>query len=189
VIPSLSGREISCTDCHGNDAPAGARGPHGSGVAFILRAGYATADGNDEASSAYALCYECHDRERVLSSSAFPAHRLHVVDQRASCSTCHNPHGSADNRALIRFGEEPGSVALSMSLSTGRLAFDSLGPGSGACYVTCHGYDHAPAVYGGEIPVVEAFDSMPSAPGRDAVVAPPPPSASPRARPRKLRDE
>lgn len=148
VAPGLSGREINCTDCHGNSDPAGPRGPHGSAVRFILRAGYATTDGGSESAQAYALCYECHDRERVLDSPVFPLHRRHVVDERASCATCHSPHGSIRNRALVRFGEETLPIGVAPSMQTGQLAFVSAGPGSGSCALTCHGSDHAPREYG-----------------------------------------
>ncbi|NOZ77989.1 MAG: hypothetical protein GXP48_02170 [Acidobacteria bacterium] len=147
VIASLRGKQISCTDCHGNSNPAGPRGPHGSAVQYILRLNYVTTDG-PESPNAYALCYACHDRKKVLDSTAFPEHGEHIVKIGASCATCHNPHGSVINRALIRFGEETIISGVAPSPSTGRLAFVSTGPGSGACYLLCHGKDHGPATYG-----------------------------------------
>ncbi len=144
----LTGREINCTDCHGNSDPSGPRGPHGSAVRFLLRAEYETIDGVEESEAAYRLCYECHDRTSVLDDSSFEHHRLHVVDERASCATCHSAHGSLDNRALIRFGEEVFVGGVGPSIASGRLGFTSSGPGSGSCFLTCHGYDHAPESYG-----------------------------------------
>jgi len=148
VLPDLAGRHINCTDCHGNSDPTGPTGPHGSAVPFLLRANYTTTDGADESPSTYALCYVCHQRERVLVTSPFPEHGRHIIKEDASCATCHNPHGSVDNRALIRFGEEVLVAGVSPSAETGRLAFVSDAPGSGACYLTCHGVDHAPEAYG-----------------------------------------
>jgi len=148
LVPELSGREINCTDCHGNSDSKGPAGPHGSAVQFLLKSEYVTSDGSEESALTYALCYQCHRREQVLDSVVFPEHRRHVVDERASCATCHNGHGSVANRALIGFGEQTRPVGVSPSAMTGLLAFDSFGPGSGACYVSCHGYDHAPAIYG-----------------------------------------
>lgn len=148
VLPALAGREINCTDCHGSADPRGPRGLHGSSEAFLLRRRYPTLDGAVEAGETYALCYGCHRRDRVLDSSPFPLHRLHVVEARASCATCHNPHGSLQNRALIRFSEEGKVSGVSPSLAAGRLGFLSESRGSGACYLTCHGKDHSPAVYG-----------------------------------------
>jgi len=164
VIAELSGREINCTDCHGNSDPNGARGPHGSGVRFLLRAEHVTTDGNNEAARTYALCYGCHDRQLVLDSTLFPEHRRHVVEVRSACSTCHNPHGSPDNRALIRFGDPAAPSPVSPSGLSGRLAFASDSPGSGACFLTCHGYDHAPAVYGTLAPLADELISAPEEP-------------------------
>ncbi len=149
--PSVAGSVsdvLACGDCHGNSDPTGAKGPHGSAVRYILRDAFTTEDGSPESPATYGLCYRCHERERVLDSPDFPEHRRHVVDLRASCSTCHNPHGSYANRSLIRFDQTASLVRVSSSTSTGRLAFESEIPGNGACYLTCHGFDHGPATYG-----------------------------------------
>jgi len=172
LAPEFSSREINCTDCHGNSDPDGPRGPHGSGVRYLLNGEYVTTDGTEESALAYALCYRCHDRAQVIDSAAFPEHRRHVVDERASCATCHDGHGSIANRALIGFGEQTRAAGVSPSVGAGRLAFESYGPGSGACYVTCHGYDHAPATYGGFAPEVEALTEAGTMPG-EAVPARP----------------
>lgn len=151
VAPGLAGGEINCTDCHGSDDRSAARGPHGSSVPFILARSYSATSGAQESAATYALCYQCHDRQAILERSAFPEHGEHIVDLKASCSTCHNPHGSEDNRALIRFGERGylgGEVGLGQA---GRIAFVSSAPGSGACFLSCHGEDHNPKSYGGEI--------------------------------------
>ena len=145
----LSDKAIGCTDCHGNSAPDGAQGPHGSSVRSLLKAEYVAVDGIEESEKSYALCYQCHEREKVLDSQHFPEHRRHVVDLKASCATCHDAHGSIENRALVRIGERGAGTLVGPSASTGELAFVSSSPGSGSCYVTCHGYDHGPGVYGG----------------------------------------
>ena len=149
VDAELTGLEINCTDCHGNSDPSGPAGPHGSEYRYILSSQYVTVDGSQESSEAYALCYRCHDRDMLYGSSSFPLHDLHVAEERASCATCHSAHGSVDNRSLIRFSEETILAGVSQSPTSGRLAFVSDGPGSGACYVFCHGVDHAPESYGG----------------------------------------
>lgn len=147
LLPEWKGKELSCTDCHGNSDPAGARGPHGSAVRHLLVAEYVTVDGSAESAGTYALCYSCHQREAVLDGTVFPLHRLHVVERAVACATCHSAHGAVHNRALIRFGEGGFTPGVGPSLLADRLAFDSPAPGSGACYLTCHGVDHPPAVY------------------------------------------
>lgn len=156
IIPALAGREVNCTDCHGNSNPTGPLGPHGSSVDYLLLEQYVTADGNGESAQAYGLCYRCHNRSSVLNSSSFPEHRLHVVEERASCATCHSAHGSIGNRALIRFGEETIVAGVTPSQRTGRLQFLSNTPGSGTCYLTCHGEDHSPETYGPAAPLAAA---------------------------------
>jgi len=157
VVPRLAGQVINCTDCHGNSKQAGPRGPHGSDFRYILTLQYVTVDGDRESLSTYALCYGCHEREAVLETSPFPQHGMHIVGQRASCATCHNAHGSVDNRALVRFGEETIIGGVSPSVTTGLLRFESSGQGSGACYLTCHGVDHNPKTYGGEMGIIETL--------------------------------
>jgi predicted CXXCH cytochrome family protein len=147
LLTELAGEVINCTDCHGNADPGGSAGPHGSPVRYLLAAGYSVMDG-PESPETYALCYRCHDRKKVLEFSPFPLHEEHIVEAGASCATCHNPHGSVGNRALIRFGEETVVAGVSPSPSTGLLRFESEGPGSGACFLSCHGVDHAPEAYG-----------------------------------------
>ena len=60
----------------------------------------------------------------------------------ASCAVCHDPHGSSEQRALVRFDR---SQVTSNSL--GVLLFQSAGSGSGSCDLECHGYDHVDARY------------------------------------------
>jgi hypothetical protein len=153
VIAALRGREINCTDCHGNADTRGPLGPHGSTEAYLLRARHTTVDGLTETAANYELCYSCHSREAVLRSTVFPEHRQHIVELRSACATCHNAHGSVVNRALIRFGEETLIGGVSPSVQTGRIAFLSNGPGEGTCHLTCHGKDHGPLSYGGLGPV------------------------------------
>jgi predicted CXXCH cytochrome family protein len=145
--PLTSDSLINCTDCHTNDDIVGARGPHGSRVPGLLGADYSMLDGQPESPTAYALCYGCHDRDTVLDDDPFPLHRLHVVEERTACVVCHNPHGATASRALIRFNE-PTAITGVLASASGRLEYDSEGPGTGSCYLTCHGVNHDPLGYG-----------------------------------------
>ena len=141
--PWLSGDVLTCSDCHGADGDDPRRGPHGSRNPFLLRGGYVVRDGSPEAIAAYEACYDCHGRGAVLSDDTFAGHSQHVVAGQISCYACHDSHGSRDYPALIRFNKDPrnGTVAPS---SSGRLEYD---PGSGVCYLSCHGVDHDPLGY------------------------------------------
>lgn len=164
TVPSLKpewrgGRMVYCSDCHGSDTgrKAGGTGPdgvHGSNEPGLLIARYETADYTMESPQAYALCYTCHERDGVggiLSDRSFRYHRLHVVDERTPCSTCHDSHGvstaaggtSRNNAYLMNFDVsivQPDPV-------TGRLEYRNQGSGSGTCYLSCHGVAHSPKSY------------------------------------------
>jgi hypothetical protein len=62
--------------------------------------------------------------------------------QPASCATCHDPHGSARNPALIAF--DPGVVTKA---SVGTIAYQRTGLRQGTCTLSCHGHDHVQARY------------------------------------------
>lgn len=148
LLPPLSSDSmINCSDCHASDDPGAPKGPHGSRVPGLLGADYARQDGQPESPSTYRLCYRCHDRDVVLDSDPFPLHRLHVVEDRAPCGLCHDPHGATAARALIRFNEVTSITGVNAS-GSGRLGYESDSAGSGACYLSCHGVDHDPLGYG-----------------------------------------
>jgi len=137
-IPSLKKQfgVIKCTDCHA---------PHGSIYENILSKNYQRRD-DFESEESYALCYSCHLRSSILSNESFPYHRQHIVDERTSCYTCHDSHGSINNPALIRFNKDPRFTRVNPS-SSGRLEYYSKGRNSGGCYLNCHGVDHNPKEY------------------------------------------
>ncbi|HJW33331.1 MAG TPA: cytochrome c3 family protein [Holophagaceae bacterium] len=62
--------------------------------------------------------------------------------QPANCATCHDPHGSARNPALVAF--DPGVVSKS---SVGTIAYQRTGLRQGSCTLSCHGYDHVQTRY------------------------------------------
>ncbi len=143
---------ISCTDCHSSDSSvsggSGGKGPHGSIYAPILQREYQVADPVMESFQAYNLCYKCHTESAVLNDIGGFPHRTHVVTQRTSCATCHDAHGSQQNRALINFmvRDRTGNPIVTVS-GSGQMLFQSSGPGHGTCYLTCHGSNHDPRSY------------------------------------------
>ena len=158
-VPSLiagfnSSSVIYCHDCHGN--PDGERfggggpdGPHGSNFPFLLRARYETADFTEESASAYALCYQCHDRESILDDESFE-HDEHVDNEDTPCSVCHDPHGvdttganPDEHRALINFDLS----VVQPDPNTGLLRYERTGQFRGRCYLRCHGENHSPESY------------------------------------------
>jgi len=139
---------ISCTDCHGASDPAAPKGPHGSDWQYLLAERYVTSDFTPESSSSYALCYKCHSQSTLLNDESFP-HRKHVVDERAPCSACHDPHGvsfmqgnSLRNSHLINF-----DLSIVLPDDRGRLEFNDLGRFQGQCFLNCHGKLHNPNGY------------------------------------------
>jgi predicted CXXCH cytochrome family protein len=137
----------------------------------MLGASMNTQEGQPESETAYALCYACHDRQIVLEQDAFPLHKEHVVGERIPCRSCHDPHGATSALALIRFNEPTVLTGVTASLS-GSLSYESMGSGSGACFLTCHGVNHDPLGYGA------GFDSkglplMPEMWGRESLLEAP----------------
>jgi predicted CXXCH cytochrome family protein len=152
--PLTTASLIKCTDCHNNDDPAGARGPHGSSHKHILATNFSESDG-EEGITQYELCYSCHRRTSILNNESFPYHSLHISFVGTSCRTCHNPHGSTRYPHLIDFDY---NMEITPS-SGGKLGYTSFAPKAGQCYLTCHNKDHNPAVYpAGNI----SPDSLPS---------------------------
>jgi predicted CXXCH cytochrome family protein len=146
---------VKCSDCHNNDSGPGAgglgpKGPHGSTNPALLERTYLTADRTPESATAYALCYKCHDRTKLIGAgSAFVRHGQHIRDLSTPCNVCHDPHGisstqgnSTNNSKLINF-----DLSVVRPSSSGQLKFVSAGTNRGSCYLTCHGSNHNPFTY------------------------------------------
>ncbi|MGA2501704.1 MAG: cytochrome c3 family protein [Tepidisphaeraceae bacterium] len=147
-VPSLlpgwsTSSMIYCSDCHGSDSgrKVGGTGPdgvHGSINPALLNRGYSTTYGTSESAGAYALCYRCHDRTRLLTentaSNPFKYHKKHVQDLNTPCSVCHDPHGSTNAR-LINFD------ARVVTAAGGQINASSV---KASCTLTCHGKAHPP---------------------------------------------
>jgi predicted CXXCH cytochrome family protein len=158
---------IYCGDCHASDdgpgaGGSGARGPHGSQFQHLLERSYLSADRTVEAPSSYALCYKCHDRDRLLldaeaargnsafrkqvGASAISLHKLHVQDRGTACATCHTAHGVSQGAATA--GDHAHLVNFDVSVvravpGGGPMRFQDRGARSGACAVLCHGVTHS----------------------------------------------
>jgi hypothetical protein len=142
--------QITCGSCHGNDDPAGPKGPHGSRFRGLLKANFEMEDGRAESETSYALCYDCHDRTSILGNESFAFHAQHIQGSGAggeggtSCFTCHDAHGSTRYQYLIRFNEDV--VLPNADL---KLEFKAQGVASrhGSCLLNCHGVEHNPKEY------------------------------------------
>lgn len=157
--PLSSGSQIYCTDCHNSDTGRNLGttstlpgGPHGSNIQHILErrnnletppaAAGGSSSGVSYAVSNYALCDKCHDvQNSIVADRSFRRHRLHVVDQRAACSTCHDPHASSAPM-LVNFDR-----SIVAPNSQGVLRFTRTGTGHGTCSLRCHGENHNNLTY------------------------------------------
>lgn len=159
LMPPLKvGSIISCIDCHNSDnarsaGGSGANGVHGSLFDPLLVRNYDTEDFTTESAQAYALCYGCHRRESILNNESFPFHNLHIVEQRATCGTCHDAHGiyrgqgdDTNHGSLINF--DLAVVRSAGTPSGSRLEFNDTGRFSGNCTLTCHSVIHMEFSYG-----------------------------------------
>ncbi|MDA8077819.1 MAG: hypothetical protein M0Z79_02660 [Nitrospiraceae bacterium] len=134
-VPSLMppynvASRITCSGCHGNSDSSGPRGPHGSDFEYMLKSQYIQGE-TAESQSAYALCYNCHNRQNILGDASFQKHNFHVVFRHAPCAACHVSHGSRQNSHLISFSAAFVDPAPSPTYSP------SLA-GKPMCYLTCH---------------------------------------------------
>ena len=124
------GSTLLCSDCHNNEQTAGVngsarnsaigpKGPHGSANPRMLRANYSFAVGVNQApfgnydTNNFALCFLCHDEQRLRGASVNRSnfyqaggvgagrgnlHHLHLVDKtNANCIECHyNIHSNVE---------------------------------------------------------------------------------------------
>ena len=158
-VPSLlagwtTASVIGCTDCHNNNegpmaGGAGPNGPHGSSYANLLGWNYRTSSGAESA-GAFELCYRCHSRTSILNDDSFPHHYRHIVEERASCNMCHDPHGvsasqgdNVNHSHLINFD----LTYVQPELISGDIIFEDRGNERGSCTLRCHGENHRDESY------------------------------------------
>lgn len=143
ISPLTTNSKIYCTDCHASNNVSDPKGPHGSSFPYILKLQYTTTDNTTESATAYALCYSCHSRTNILADTSFKEHSLHIADEKANCSICHDSHGisntqgnSTNNSNLINFRTDI------VKSKNGQLKFVDTGNRSGYCVLICHAKGH-----------------------------------------------
>jgi predicted CXXCH cytochrome family protein len=149
IAPLTTASIIYCTACHASDGTGAPAGPHGSIYNHILKLQNLTANNTTESAAAYALCYSCHSRTSILNDVSFDEHSKHIVDERAPCNTCHDPHGISATQGTITNNSNLINFATNIVTpsSSGILRFDDQGLYHGRCYLTCHGENHNPLSY------------------------------------------
>jgi hypothetical protein len=140
---------INCSDCHGSADAEIPPGIHGSRVPAILKADYQTQDGFEETEQTYAHCYGCHRRDSILADESFPLHRLHIVEAKASCFTCHDSHASRTLPHLLAIEDDSRSGRIQPDQFSRKTYWDN-GDRAGVCYLTCHNVEHDGWAYGPE---------------------------------------
>jgi hypothetical protein len=153
---------VYCTDCH-TTAGGPTKGPHGSPLLHILdgSADYVTqTDPNQSCAqgacgsvhSSGELCFKCHQNNTYntgLNSTSTTRFRngnenLHAFHNFASCYTCHDSHGSEQDR-LINFDT---SVVYIYPGYNSQTAWQfNYTTNTGTCAVGCHDGDHGDKSY------------------------------------------
>lgn len=142
IAPLTTSSMIKCTDCHNNNAGpgnggAGPKGPHGSLYSPLLERNLSFADNQTESLSTYALCYKCHDRNNILADRSFSKHKKHIMEEKNSCTSCHDSHGVKNASHLINFDRN-----IVSANSLGQISFIDNGRLHGSCNLKCHGEEH-----------------------------------------------
>jgi len=145
---------VTCSNCHER---------HGSAEPSLKVARYDQANSvsYSHGSAQYALCWQCHDEDKVVRTAAGSSannafgtrHSLHVRSESASYIICHDVHFSYDagEDGLMSFAYPVKQQGWSFSLGSQTLssAFRDTGTNTGSCYLTCHGGSHSGWSYSG----------------------------------------
>ena len=126
--PVAAGECESCHLGHGGDRPK------------LLKLNVAAVPPVPYATSAYALCFDCHDpllgtEKESLGVTGFRdgrqnLHRVHLQgSDPATCGTCHDYHASSQVKLLrAKAGSGKGEVTLTFAEA----------PNGGSCTTSCH---------------------------------------------------
>ncbi|MDD2922373.1 MAG: cytochrome c3 family protein, partial [Anaerolineales bacterium] len=148
---------LYCGDCHDNaSAPTNGNGPHGSPRLHILAGSSEYITKVDPSKSCAPggcpsihtpgeLCFKCHQYGTYATNINPPTttrfkkgvENLHVFHSFAACYTCHDSHGSEQDR-LINFDVSVVSVGGN---SQSAWNYDPA-TNVGSCSISCHGGDH-----------------------------------------------
>jgi DmsE family decaheme c-type cytochrome len=116
-------RDNACLTCHQNDAKRmfwkGSQHQSRDVVCSSCHKVHAAQDPVRDKHAQTEVCFTCHKEQRALAEK--PSHHP-VIEGKMACSSCHNPHGSAGPKLLVK---------------------DSV---TGTCY-TCHAEKRGPFVF------------------------------------------
>lgn len=152
-----SAHEGKSLTCFGGGSSGGCHSSgHGTDQTAMLAARYDTDDGTTYAAARFQACWNCHNETTIVySSNAFQdLHKKHVVDKRAACAVCHDPHGSYD-------AAEAGQISFARAVDRGysfniltgsslSAAFDAGAAGGPTCTLRCHDKTHSGWGYEGD---------------------------------------
>lgn len=97
VGPWTWDKVVYCTDCHGNDDPAGANCPLGSNNANILKKPYTSTDRS--------LCFDCHSQTTYTTPGATGSRWVGHnggLGGHQRCQDCHETHGNKQDHLMNR---------------------------------------------------------------------------------------
>lgn len=137
-LPSLrtsafQGR-LDCGSCHDNPDPTGARGPHLSSHASLLKAAFGREkDLPRLGERANDLCYLCHDRQSIAANQSFAFHNQHLTGFTQSGSGASRKKGPGLSEASAMLG-----IRTPQDLRPGRGGAYLPGFGEPTACATCH---------------------------------------------------
>ena len=131
---------LDCTSCHDNPDPSGARGPHVSSNASLLKAAFGREkDLARLGERANDLCFLCHDKQSIVSNQSFPFHRQHLTGFTQGGSTAPRRQASGLSEAQAVLG-----IRSPKDFRPGRGGAYLPGYGEPTVCATCHASHGSP---------------------------------------------